>query len=588
MIKKWIWMAPVSVVAAAGITGGIVGAYYANQSANPYRFYAANPTSANTTDLIQSYFAATVNGTKLLLLPGFNHIGPMTQALAISPKENGPVYNYISKTGFTLLDGSYGMPVFDSEGNLDTTVAQPIWSSQVASMQFRTDLGSFITGIAMGEFLNEYQYYLGPGNDDLTWATYGGATFSSVTSYMGGLQRGIAFFNKYIVPYAKTPEGLPFKPIKQVFLNKEMSGNFASGFGPTDGNELIRSFLEKNVDFLVPVAGPQTQQAVRLVKQFGKKTVILGVDTAAEDDTNSNLELPMVGTEKINGSTEIGGTNKIIQFSSMKKLDTAADLILNRIEKGENGAPTEKDSTIGGFGYQSLGTTQNNSVGVSEAGYQYFVRAVGLLAASEGKHEVSKEKIKEIFKVNNPEIDIPGTDAYKKMWFDKYQDAVKKIEETPYFKALNDSKNKVYYTFDSTREVKLDDLSGATSWSYADISNEGKEMMPLDEDKLKDWFVKYYTDNQSNETEWTQYQKNEYNSLLQWFKDNNAEIQKRKNFTLKGELSKQAYEHNKSIIKIILTSSSTPLLDKGFGQSTYMGLIDYWKGQGVELPLPPK
>ena len=599
MIKKWMWMAPVSIVATAGITGGIVGAYFANQSANPYRFYAANPMSGNTTDLIQSYFASAVNGTKMLLLPGFNHTSPMTQALAITQKENEPVYKYMSKTGFTLLDDSYGMPIFDKDGFLDTSTAQPLWTSQVASMQFRTDLGSFIVGIAAAEFLNEYQYYFAPNdNDDLTWATYGGATFSSVTGYMGGLQRGIAFFNEYIAPYATTKDGKPFKKIKQVFLNENTSGNFASGFGPTDGNELIRSFLEKNVDLLVPVAGPQTQQAVRLIKQFGKKTVVLGVDSAAEDDTNSNLELPILGTQEVNGSTKIGGTNKIIQFSSMKKLDQASKLLLDNIENGDNGAPKAKDSTIGGFGYQSLGTTQNGSVGSSEAGYQYFVRAIGLLQAAHQSSnrnntngsKISVEETNKIFAIpnNNPETNIPGTSAYKDYWDKAYEKAIKAIEKTKYFQDLNEPSNKIYYTLPAgTVLVDLNDVANAKKWDYSDISNEGKEMMPLYEDKLLPWFIKYYTNGESDQSKWTQIQKNEYSSLQQWFKDNKQEIEKRRDFELTNQLNKEAYEHNKSVIKIILTSSSTPLLDKSFGQSTYVGLVEYWRGQGVDLPMPP-
>ena len=135
-------------------------------------------TSASNDGLIQSYLAAAVNGTKLISAPGYTHTSPITQALSITKDQNFAIYKHMNDLGFLLLDDKYGSPIF--KGNqIDNSVAQPIWTTNVASAQFRTDLGTFLVGIALGEFLNEYQYYFADDEDHkLTFATYGGSNFS--------------------------------------------------------------------------------------------------------------------------------------------------------------------------------------------------------------------------------------------------------------------------------------------------------------------------------------------------------------------------------------------------------------------------
>ena len=565
MIKKWMWVGPLSIISTGVVVGAVVGGYISNQNSDPYRLYSAVPTGSSNTNLIQTYFASIVNGSKLLMLPGYTHTIPLTQALGVTKESNKPMYNYMNKAGFVLLDDSYGVPIFNDENQVDNSVIQPVWSTQVASMKFRTDLGSFLTGIAVAEFLNEYQYYFAPNEGDkLTWATYGGATFSSVTGYMGGLQRGIRWFNENIVPGNITEDGRPFKEVEQVFLGDTVNSNFANGFGATDGNQLITNFLQKNVNLLVPVAGTQTQQAVRLINQLKKRTIVLGVDTAAEDDTNTNLSLSTPGYETINGSKEIGGTNKIVQFSSLKKLDVAGSKIMQNIDEGIE--EPVGDSTIGGFGYQSLGTTNNDCVGVSPAGYPYFIKAI------DRYQEKNNPKIKSIETLNEQEL----TNAYK--------NAVSVIEKTDYFQSLNEPENKVYYAYPNWKDgEKYDDKK---SWSYADLPNQGSEMMPLNINELPEWFKSYYSLSSVDINQWSQEYQTRYYSLIKWFNDNEQEINIRKEFNLKGELTKENYEKDKSLIKVVTNSPDTPLLDKSFAQTTYMGLVEYWKKQGINLPIP--
>lgn len=619
MIKKWMWVTPLTVVVAGAVVGAVVGGYYANSEADPYRIYASSPIGSSNSDMIQNYFAAEVGGSRLLLLPGFSHTSPLTQSLSITSKQNKPIYDYNNKTGFVLLDDQYGFPIFNNN-ELSATQAQPIWSTHVAAVQFRTDLGSFITGIAAAEFLNEYQYYFAPNpNDKLTWGTYGGGCFSSVTGYMGGLQRGIRYFNDYIAPFAKTSDGKPFKPVEQVFVSRTLGNNFSNGFGPSQGDTLINFLLQKDVSMLVPVAGAQTQQAVRLINQNKSRTIVLGVDSAGENDKNSNLPLVTPGYEMVNGSKAIGGTNKVIQFSSVKRLDEASRLITNNIESGiTTPNPKENGGTIGGFGYLSLGTPANGCVGLSEAGYQYFVRAMEIACLAHNNDlnslpadtpyvptnngtDLSKEQIDKIFAIpdNNPENNDPTSGKpYEDTWNDLYNKYVKILMDTPTYKSLNDPKQKVYYTYNDWTPGTPP--NNKDSCSYADLPNNCKQMMPInawgtlenpkstpDFTDLDDWYREYEAvpDSTPNAKE---INATRLESLHKFIIDNKEEILTRADFNLKGVLTKEAYEKNKSIIKVMISTPDAPLLDQGFTQSAYMGMLEYWKQWGINLPDPYK
>lgn len=595
-----MWAIPATALVVGGVTAAVVGGYCANENANPYQTYSATPVGSSNSDFIQVYFASAVNGTRLLLLPGYSHTSPMTQALGITEANNQPIYSYMNKTGFLLMDDSYGMPIFNSDNQVDTTQIQPVWGTHVGSVQFRTDLGSFIVGIAAGEFLNEYQYYFAPNEgDQLTWATYGGDSFSSVTGYMGGLQRGIRWFNEHIVPYAKTADGKPFKPLHQIFLGSDYNSNFTNGFGATDGNTLISNFLMKKVDLLVPVAGGQTQQATRMIKQNQAKTVILGVDSACEDDTNSNLSLYKPGYQDVNGSTAIGGTNNIIQFSSIKNLNKADFQMMTNVNAGIT--TPEAGKTIGGFGYQSVGTTENQCVGLSPAGYQYFIRAMELFSATydnkvgtpeANQTHVSQNMINQIFAIpnNNPETNIPTSKEYHEYWSEqKYDKWVDVINELPSFQQMNEAKNKVYYAYNDWQTGTP--ANNSNSWSYANLPNSGKQMMPTTTDPqvLTEWYKnndRINPDDDGTSKPLTADDQTRLQSLIQWTKDNATEIKQRQDFNLKGVLTKANYEKNHSLIKVVVSTPVSPLLDKGFCESAYLGLVDYWKKMGVIIPRP--
>ncbi len=592
MIKKMAWLIPTILAGSLAVGGGVAAGYIVNSNSTfqELRKYTALPSKADNDGIIQSYLSSAVNGSKLLSLPGFTHTTPLTQALSTTSNENSVIYKYMNNLGFLLLDDKYGFPIFNKSNQLDNSVSQPIWSTHVASAQFRTDLGSFIVGIALGEFLNEYQYYFTSNDNKLTYGTYGGDNFSSVTGYMGGLQRGIEWFNTYIVPYAHLENGNPYKNVEQIFVGESYGQNFSGTFNSNETSKaLINNFLDKNVDALMPVAGDQTAQATSLIKQRNLRTIVIGVDSANELDTNSNLNLYTSGYESVNGSNKIGGTNNIIQFSSLKRLDQITPLIVNNINNGK--VLPDGDETIGGLGYHSLGTVENNSVGISEAGYQYFIRAMKMYVASfnvdpdtppesfssNQQNVVSPDYITQIFKVPNDDanINIPNTDEYKQYYTDElYKKYVNVIVKNDTFIALNDSVNKEY---------KI--LNGSIKCLYTDLPNTGSQMMPLNIDELDSWYDNTYKNSSSYSSLSESDHSARLNSLRQWFQTNNQTVNVRKSFNLLNALDSDDWKDNNSIIKIALNSPTIALMDKSFNESAFNGLILYWKSKGINIKV---
>ena len=404
---------------------------------------------------------------------------------------------------------------------------------------------------------------------------------------MGGLQRGVNFFNENIVPFSKNSDGQAYLPIEQIILGPGYSQNFSSGFGTTDGNSLINDFLNRNVDALMPVAGDQTTQAVRMIKQRSCRTIVVGVDSASELNTNANLALQIPGYKKINGSTKIGGTNNIIQFSSLKKLDQMTLSIANNINN--NICSPLNDSTIGGLGYHSLGNIENNCVGISDAGYQFFIRAIKLYLASydldpnspssissnffsDPQTNIDESTINSIFQIpnSNDAINNPESNDYKNYYTnDLYNSYASVITKTDYYKNLDLAENKKYIIENSSLIC-----------SYADIPNCGNRMMPLNQDELVSWFNEYEATGNS------EVDNKKLNSLLNWLNNNKETVDIRANFNLENELNKSDWEDNHSVIKVALNAPNIPLLDKSFNESAFDGLILYWKSKGVIISKP--
>ncbi len=476
--KKIIIISSVLAGSAALLTGVAVGGYYSSVNANPYKEFYRTPASDTDTAFLSSYYSAQIYGAELLLLPGFSLNPSMSLALKNAKFNN---------MGFLLIDDAYS-----GES-----------TSQVATVRYRVDEGSFVTGVAIGQYLNQYKDYFDVNGDGLTWGTYGGMNFPSVTSFMAGFQSGIDWFNKNIVP--KKPG---FQEIRQVVLGPTYNDNYANGFGPSDGNPIIDKFLvrggQDSIDCLIPVAGPQTVSAVSKISvKKGKRTIVVGVDSAIEDDKSvKGYTLPQV--------SGINCPKQILPFSSLKKIDTTVPQIINKINEGA----TTQANNIGGFGFDSLGDINNNGVGVSKAGEQYVVDALKILDPSVSDYNAAINKLKtesqfnQYFTSNNGSGDFAGV-----------------------FKA------------------------GSGTFEYA-LPTAATQYAPVPKTKPAD-----IPDAQMTQKQW----------------------ESKLTFNLKGFI-KDGVQSDEDKIKIVLSTSSSVLMDASFSQAAYLGLYYFYKEHNINIP----
>lgn len=547
MIKKKLLIGLASILTAGAFAGAISAGYLTNNYSNSAYQYASVPTGASTTELIQSYFSAAVNGSKLLYLASYTHTTPLNDGLNTSVNDNAALNKYLGQTGYILIDDQFGLPTYDNENLFSLSVNQPIWSTNVSAVQFRADLGSFITGVALGEFLNENKdYFYNDGK--LTWSTYGALPYSSVSSFMGGMQKGVEWFNENIVPKA-SDKG--YVEVEQVFLGSNESQNFAGSFDVSAGNNLVNEFLSKGVDAIFPVAGAQIAQVVRLIKQSNKRTIVIGVDSAVEANTSTNLNLPT-------SDTNIGYKNKIVQFSSIKNIES----MVNKITKIINGDVSDTETStndwtdIGGIGYSSLGTVKNGGVGVSDAGKPYFIKAMNIFSNITSDTDFDN--------ITDEELDT------------LYNSAAITISSQQTVIDMDNNENKTYSIPNYLSTI-----------SYSSIVNNGFNMLPIagTDQEIETWYETQY----ANDETMLNLKSQNLALIKQWIENNASVIATRKDLkdSLVGKFDREDWETYHGIIKIMFQSPTNILFDSSFLESCYYGLREYWASKNVELPSPP-
>ena len=285
------------------------------------------------------------------------------------------------------------------------------------------------------------------------------------------------------------------------------------------------------------------------------------MDSAVEKDDSINLKLPVISS-----SQTIGYENKIVQFSSIKNIQSIANKvtqIINDPTVVDNVTDASEWEEIGGIGYSSLGTVNNSGVGVSDAGKPYFIKAMNIF--------------------NGVDTDIDFDTITNEELMTLYNQATSKISEQEAFKNLNLSTNKTYIT------------SATESYSYADIVNAGLEMLPIAGtiDEISTWYDNQYADNEAL------IKNKEQNLTLiqEWITNNIEDITTRKavkdNLVTSTDpkndgLNKEAWEKYHGVTKIVLQDPVSILFDSSFLESCYYGLKSYWyNNYKVVLPNPP-
>ena len=224
---------------------------------------AQKPSGASNTDFVNTYKAAHNINKQALVLPGYQHITPLSIL-----KQNDPdVYHSM---GYILVDSEVSDP-------------------NIASMQFKAEQSAFLSGIATCQFLEENweDVYSKVNDGQLSVGCFGGQNIITVTCFMGGLELGVWFYNNYILPntdfYKNANEQEREKrTIKFISLGK-ISSYFSGTFVIGDAKLLAQELLARGASAIMAVAGPQTGDVVSEIVAQRSPCRVIGVDSAMEN-----------------------------------------------------------------------------------------------------------------------------------------------------------------------------------------------------------------------------------------------------------------------------------------------------------------
>ena len=154
------------------------------------------------------------------------------------------------KTKFAILDDA-GL-----DCNADYSVCNPV--ANLKGLTFSTDQAAFQAG------------YLAAGYSKTgSVATYGGAPYPTVTIFMDGYAKGVAYYNKV---KGKSVKVLGWDPVKK-------TGTFVGDFANTSkASQLSQGFEQQGADVIMPVAGGLGGTTAKQSQTSGK-SVTIWVDT---------------------------------------------------------------------------------------------------------------------------------------------------------------------------------------------------------------------------------------------------------------------------------------------------------------------
>lgn len=320
---------------------------------------------------VSTFKGSFVSGKDVMIVPGFNHEKSLKQIALDSDFRD---------KGFIWMDGS--LPQYK---NGESSY------SNVSSFSFRAEQSAFLTGIAACVFLNINKHVFN-GHGGLKVGGFVGLPLVSTLDFLAGFQAGVFAFNASLKNNMNSKNTMDmnetnanpnnsskgWQEVEFVNLGSNIS-NWASGsFGVGDGMQLSRTLINDNhgADMIMAIAGPQTLDLISVAETSNRPVAVLGVDSAQENQ-NINKPFTTLGGKKLKDANgkEISDP-KFIQFSAIKKLDSATKQVLEAIFNDEdpNNKSYEGTSFVKGFGYQNIGSIDNNTVGVSDAGLPYVYK----------------------------------------------------------------------------------------------------------------------------------------------------------------------------------------------------------------------
>lgn len=374
---------------------------------------------ATVAERVSTFKGSFVSGKDVMIVPGFNHEKSLKQ-IALDKD--------FSDKGFVWMDGVISK--YKKENG------EPSYHN-VSSFSFRAEQSAFLTGIAACVFLNINKEVFN-GDGGLKVGGFVGLPLVSTLDFLAGFQAGVFAFNASLKNGANSSQmnstdngdetkanpnnsSNDWQKVEFIDLGSNIS-NWATGsFGVGDGMQISRTLVNKGADMIMAIAGPQTLDLISVAETSSRPVAVLGVDSAQEEQ-NINKPFTTLGDKKLKDAEGKEITNpKFIQFSAIKKLDSATKQVLGAIfnKKDPNNEKYNGTQFVKGFGFQNIGSIDNDTVGVSNAGLPYLYKFSkdwfknGTTNEKNNQNEAIPENLK-----LNPEI-VKKNNEYEKLQSDK-------------------------------------------------------------------------------------------------------------------------------------------------------------------------
>ncbi|AJQ45322.1 hypothetical protein JM47_01750 [Ureaplasma diversum] len=510
--KKIVFGSLCATVALAGVGATLAVSCRKDQTqvdTSKLQSYWTAPKEDSQQGFLQAYSRFANDGKRAYILPGFN------QSWYLEPAIKDGKFN---KDSIALV-----LDAFYNEKNLAELYQG---ADRVASVYFKVDEAAFLAGIALAYMLNSNQATFATDNK-LTWAGYVGLNAQNTTNFMAGMVLGVHWANENLkdkqIEQAGSTEKKAWINVEEVQADKSQVG----GFDADNGNAkvLIKSFVDKKVDAIMAVAGPQTALVINEVSNTEQPIAIIGVDTPQELSDVNRV------TNKFNNSNVTGDKTRSIRFSVTKNLDVATKMILENALKGAqldaNAKPGQGINPNDKFklGVNTVGGVADGVVGISKDGQDYLIKAY------------NTAKSKNLTTYNEVTAELANDELFKTL---NMQPNVSNL-------ATNEEKSEI------AGNLKAE-------FKYDPKTHGGTVYKPADQGKL--WYYPVLESKYISSTASTKFKEN-------WEK---------------------AKEENdkKKLIGLITSFSGVTVNDKSFSQTTYNGIVEFFKGQGISIPTISK
>ena len=348
-----------------------------NEDESVFSSVSMRPSGTSPNDFANTYKAAYEAGKKSLVLPGYQHITPLSTL----------------KAGDENIYKSMGYILIDSE------VSDP----NIASVQFKAEQSAFLCGVAACQYLEENweEVYQHANDGQLAVGCFGGQNIITVTCFMGGLELGVWFYNNYILPNTDFYKNADEKEKEKRTVKFISLGNKSSYFSGTfvigDAKLIAQELLAKGACAVMAVAGPQTGDVVTEIVAQRSPCRVLGVDSAMENGdwgkymSTSNLfkeETPVVLCSAEKNVAQLTAqildniwsgqriSYPMLQVGKNEEQQTQYDHLEDGKKISDLQDLSSRMGAVGTVGYTSIGNMYNTGVNLSTAGQSYLIRAL--------------------------------------------------------------------------------------------------------------------------------------------------------------------------------------------------------------------